>query len=274
MTLCQSCQQPLPEPRGAFCPHCGTALPPVPEAADPAGTPERPAEVPPAPLPLPETSGAPWERRAEVGFFTALVDTTLQVLSRPREFFRRMSASGGMGGPLAYAVLVGYVGLVATAVYDAIFEALLGSESLVGSGAQDFGLGPEFDRALALVEGGPGLLIQILLGPFLLAAGVFIAAGLNHLALMLLGGARRGFEATFRVVAYSKAASIVSLVPLCGPFVAIVWSAVASIVGLQVVHDTTLGKAVGAVLLPVVVACCCCAGTIGALAALVASAVP
>jgi hypothetical protein len=40
------------------------------------------------------------------------------------------------------------------------------------------------------------------------------------------------------------------------------------------VHDTTLGKAIGAVLLPVLVACCCCAGTFGVLAALMASAAP
>jgi hypothetical protein len=111
------------------------------------------------------------------------------------------------------------------------------------------------------------------LGPFIVAASVFIAAGLNHLALMLLGGARRDFEATFRVGAYSKAAAVLSLVPLCGPFVAIVWGAVATIIGLQVVHDTTLGKAIGAVLLPVAVACCCCAGAFGILGALMAAAV-
>jgi hypothetical protein len=258
MTLCPTCQQPLPEPRESFCIHCGAALPAADEAAGPP---------PPASGVAPEPQGVPWERRAEVGFFTALVDTTLQVLSKPREFFRQLAASGGLGSPLVYGVLVGYVGLVVTAVYDAIFEGLIGGHS------PDLGLGPEFDRAMALLEGGPGLLVQVLMGPFVLAAGLFLTAGLNHLGLMLLGGARRGFEATFRVAAYSRAASVVSLVPLCGPFVALAWTAVASIIGLQIVHDTTLGKAVAAVLLPAVLACCCCVGTIGVLAALMASAV-
>lgn len=264
---CPSCHQPLPDERAGFCIHCGAVLPPGADRPVPDEPAALPAPLPPVSAPIAEPRGVPWERRPEVGFFTALVDTTLQVLSKPREFFRSMPPSGGLGAPLLYAVLIGYVGLVATAVYDAIFEAVVGRET------PDLGLGPEFDRALAMVQGGPGLLAQLLVGPFALAAGVFLSAALNHLALMLLGGARRGFEATFRVGAYSKAASIVSLVPLCGPFVGIVWAAVASIIGLQVVHDTTLGKAIGAVLLPVVVACCCCGGTIGLVAALMASAV-
>jgi hypothetical protein len=219
----------------------------------------------PASGPDSEPRGVPWDRRAEIGFLTALVDTTLQVLSRPRDFFRRMAVAGGLGGPLAYAVLVGYVGLAATAVYDAIFQTLVGPQS------PDLGLGPEFERAMALLEGGPGLLAQLVLGPFLLAAALFVTAGLNHLGLTLLGGARRGFEATFRVGAYAKATSVVSLVPLCGPFVAIVWAAVASIIGLQTVHETTLGKATAAVVLPAAVACCCCVGSVGALGVLTAA---
>jgi hypothetical protein len=268
MNLCPSCQQPLSDAPERFCIHCGASLdgaaPPPPVEIVPAAEPF--ATEPSAAETVPPADGAPWDRRHEIGFFTALVDTTIQVLSRPREFYRRMAARGGLGGPLLYSVLVGYLGLVATAVYDAIFEALVGRQTT------ELGLGPELDRALTMMEGGPGLLVQVLVGPFALAAGLFITAGLNHLGLMLVKGARRDFEATFRVCAYSKGASIVSLVPLCGPFVAVVWSAVATIIGLQVVHDTTVGKAIAAVVLPIVVACCCCAGSLGVLGALMASA--
>jgi hypothetical protein len=292
MIRCPRCRQELPEPRPAFCMHCGAALPLEPARSDePASGQGEPEGLPPGPTgpeaqPPPQTpppippalppsdawrpadagDGVPWERRGQLGALTALVDTTLQVLSRPRDFFRRMSPNAGLGAPLVYGVIVGYIGLVATAVYDAIFEAMVGRETA------ELGLGPEFDRALAMVQGGPGLLVQLLIGPFVLVVGLLVITGLNHLALMMLGGARHGFEATFRVGAYARAASIVSLVPLCGPVVAIVWTAVVSIIGIQVVHETTLGKAIGAVVLPVVVACCCCAGTIGLVAMLAASA--
>jgi hypothetical protein len=248
MTVCPNCQQPVNDPNERFCIHCGAALdsdatPPEPvpaPAADSGPSVESGVDA--------EPSGVPWDRRAELGFFTALVDTTIQVLSKPRAFYQRMAVAGGLGGPLLYGVLVGYVGLLATAVYDAIFEALVGRQSM------DLGLGPEFDEALAMLEGGPGLIAQVLVGPFALAVGLLV-----------------GFEATFRVSAYSKAASVVSLVPLCGPFIAIVWSAVLTIIGLQTVHGTTLGKAIAAVLLPVVVLCCCCAGSLGLLGAMMAS---
>ena len=286
MTRCPRCQQEQPEPSAGFCIHCGAPLPlppgpseepaprpePAPSAeaapgAEAAPPPMPPALPPPAsPSPPPASEGVPWERRSELGFLTALVDTTLQVLSTPRDFFRRVSPTGGLGAPLLYAVIVGYVGLVATAVYDAIFEALVGHETA------ELGLGPEIDRALAMVQGGPGLLVQVLIGPFVLVVGLLVVSGLNHLCLMMLGGARHGFEATFRAGAYARAASIVSLVPLCGPFVAIVWTAVSSIIGIQVVHDTTLGKAIGSVVLPVLVACCCCVGGFGLLGMLIASA--
>jgi hypothetical protein len=273
MTNCPRCHQPLPEPRERFCIHCGTPLDAVPEpepgpadaaAAEDPGEPASIVLLPSASSEGPEP-GVPWDRRGEIGFFTALVDTTLQVLSKPREFYRRMAIQGGLGGPLAYGVLVGYVGLLATAVYDTIFETLVGTEAL------DLGLGPQFEQAMAMMEGGPGLLVQALLGPIALAIGVMVIAALNHLGLKLVGGASRDFEATFRVCAYSKAPGIVSLVPLCGPFVALVWTAVLSIIGLQTVHGTTLGKATTAVLLPFVVACCCCGGSLGLLAALMAS---
>src|SRR5262245_55962018 len=138
MSLCPRCQQPLPDAAVRFCIHCGApvdaapaeAAPPTePEPVEPAEAAAPSAALVPAVEPPAGEEGTPWDRRGEVGFFTGLVDTTLQVLSRPREFYRRMSVRGGVGGPLLYCVLVGYMGLLATAVYDAIFEALVGRQT-------------------------------------------------------------------------------------------------------------------------------------------------
>ena len=68
-------------------------------------------ELPP---PLPPTgrqgeAGAPWERREQLGLVPALVETTGQVLLHPADFFRRMSISGGLGAPVVYALIVGYL---------------------------------------------------------------------------------------------------------------------------------------------------------------------
>ncbi len=63
-----------------------------------------------------------------------------------------------------------------------------------------------------------------------LAAAIFVQAGLTHGVLLLLGGGRLGFEATFREVAYSEATSVLLLVPLCVSWIAIVWSLVILII--------------------------------------------
>jgi hypothetical protein len=89
--------------------------------------------------------------------------------------------------------------------------------------------------------------------------GVFIAAGILHLMLLLLSGARRDFEATFRVVSYAQATSILFLVPFCGTLVGGVWCLVLYVLGLAAVHQIGHGRATAAVLLPIALVCCCCA---------------
>src|SRR4030095_10008327 len=178
----------------------------------------------------------------------------------------RARRTGGVGGPLLYGTLLGYAGLLAGAIYDAIFQ------SIVGTHVQDFGLGGEFQRMVEMLQGGPGLLVQALVGPFVLVISLFLTAGLYHLALMLLGGARRDYEATFRVCCYAKAADVVALVPMCGSVIALGWGYVLTVIGLSIVHQVSWPKALLAVLMPIIVLCCCGAGLVGLVAALAGAA--
>jgi hypothetical protein len=271
MLLCPRCREPLTDPPEAFCPRCGAAIEGEPDLSPPRDEAPAAEATPPPTPPLPPPAeaaeapppGIPWDDRERLGFATALVDTTVQVLRSPGDFYRRMRPAGGVGSALAYAVIVAYAGFVAKAFYDWIFQMVLGR--------QELGFGPELERAIAMMQGGGGLLLQLILGPFLLAAALFVSAGLNHLALLLLGGARRGFDSTFRVCAFANAANVTALLPICGSLVAAVWIVVLTIIGLSVVHGISWQKATGAVLLPLVVFCCCCAGGIGLLAGMLAA---
>jgi hypothetical protein len=234
MPACPRCRQPLPEPPERFCPSCGAEL-----TAAPAGT--------------------PWERRGEIGLVTALTETTTQVLTRTTDFYRAMPVTGGLGSPLLYGVIVGYVGLLAAAVYGAIFQALM------GPGLLSLPHRGELDRFLPYVQGGIGIVVQVVLGPVMVAVGLFLFAAIVHLVLLLIGGAQRGFEATFRVGCYAEATALLRVVPLCGGMIATVYFIVVAIVGLSEAHGISKGKAATAILLPLVLVCCCC----GALIALV-----
>jgi hypothetical protein len=77
---------------------------------------------------------------------------------------------------------------------------------------------------------------------------------------MMLGGANRPFEATFRVNCYAYGAvAPVQAIPIVGALAAMVWGIVLVIFGLMDAHGISGGKASAAVLLPIaiisVVAC-------------------
>lgn len=286
MALCPHCQNNLPENATGQCPNCGGDLgaaapppqppappptPPVPPAAAPPPSPPGPpggGGVPPAGgAPRRPRPGIPWDDRDRIGIATALIETTKQILGAPNEFFRVMPTSGGLGSPLLYAVIIGWIGVAASAFYQALFN------SVVGSGMAALGESPEIAQAFNFAQSWGGFIFQLIFGGVLIAIGVFITSGIIHVMLLILGGAGRDFEATFRVVSFAEAPYILGLLPFCGQLIALVWWIVICIIGLVHAQRITGGKAAAAVLLPIVFICCCCfglitlvAGSIGALA--------
>jgi hypothetical protein len=263
MALCPHCHHAMPDSPAGLCPNCGgdprSASAPPPRSPGPGDTAEPPPALPPPPPPSGgggrPRPGIPWDERDRIGLVSALVETTREVLTQPTAFFRAMPVAGGVASPLLYAVIVGWIGLVASAFYQAIFR------SVVGSGLGAFGSErPEVLALLGWVEGWAGFVAQAVFGGVFVVIGVFVAAGVLHLVLLLLGGARRDFEATFRVVSFSQATSVLFLVPFCGQLVALVWTLVLYVLGLAEAHQIGRGKATAAVLLPILLVCCCCAG--------------
>lgn len=244
MALCPACQNPLPEPPSDRCPSCGAVL------------------VPPSPAP---PGATPWDQRERLGLITALVDTVRFVLGRPGEFFQRMPVTGGLGSPLLFGVLVGWLGLVAASLYQAIFR------SIVGSSLGALGDRPELTALLGFVESWAGFIAQVVFGGVFVAIGIFVSAAILHVMLLLLGGANHGFEATFRVVCFVQATSLVLILPFCGQIVQPFWSLVLAIIGLAAAHGIGHGKAAAAVLLPLLLVCCCCLGALAVFAGAFAS---
>jgi hypothetical protein len=209
----------------------------------------------------------PWEERDRLGFGNALVETTKRVLAHPVPLFRALSRPSGIGSPLLYAVIVGWIGAAASGLYSALFQ------SLVGSSMAGFGENPELAAALGLAQSWGGFLAQVIFAPVFLTIGLFIAAGIFHVMLLILGGAERDFESTFSVVGYAQAPAVLGIVPFCGSFVAAIWSLVLYIVGLSEAHGIGRGKAAAAVLLPLALVCCCCGLLIGLFASSLAALV-
>jgi hypothetical protein len=82
---------------------------------------------------------------------------------------------------------------------------------------------------------------------------LFVGAGIWHLLVMLfLRPRHEGYEATFRVAAYSTVVYLVSWIPILGWILGL-YGIYLGIVGIREVHGTTTGKAALVVLIPIAV---------------------
>ena len=185
-------------------------------------------------------AGPPWEFRGERGMLPALFETIRLFLLEPTSAFTAMGRTGGLGGPLFYYVILGSVAGMAAIFYQAVWQSV-GTAEPSGSEAM-----------LASWMSSPVIIgASIVMLPLYVIFEVFVSSLLTHGALLLVGGARRPFQATFRVVSYAGGSSyVLQLLPLIGVLAAMAGNLVLKVIGLAVVHEISRTRAAVAVILP------------------------
>jgi hypothetical protein len=178
------------------------------------------------------------------GFFNGLFKTVNQVLFSPSAFFKKMPVTGGLTDPLLYAMIVGTVGLLFLTVWRIVLHDPM----------QSF-VTPEMSAAGRGLSSNVASPLGTALMPFLLIIWLFIVSGMLHLFVMIVGGAKAGFEATFRVVSYSVSPYLLMVIPYCGVLITPLWALSLFMIGIRDAHETTGGKATAAVLFPFVLCC-------------------
>jgi len=169
------------------------------------------------------------------------------VLFSPSDFFRNMNVSGGLTDPILFALFTGMGGWMAYYFWQIILTDRFGD------------LVPLKGASGMAVLQGTGMVIAAILTPFLLIISLFVASGVMHVLLLMVRGAKNGFEATFRVIAYGTGVNILLVIPVCGAPIAAIWAVVLAIIGLKEAHGISGGKAATAVLFPFIL---CCAATL------------
>jgi len=230
------------------CVRCGREI----EVVKPPDAVEGPAAAE-APGPL-----FPWMTRGQAGHFQAALATIKGVLLSPDATFCSAPASAKESSYWSYFLIMGAVFVTLSALINFGMQA-------AGMAAQQKFLeqlnqlgGGGVGRALAMQK--VGLLGAVFMIPVQFVGviiGLVIGAALNHLVLMIFGAAQAEFEATLMVAAFVSGSTMpLWLVPGCGQLIAGIWGIVCTVIGLKVVHRTSTGKAIAAVLLPGVVCCC------------------
>lgn len=184
-------------------------------------------------------NGAPWENRSELGLWQGIYKTFKAVLFSPEIFFRSLTFKAGIVEPLAFGTLVGSIG----SMFGLFWQLLMWSGLVLTYGESIFG---QFTIGVIL------LIIMVII-PILWVAWIFVSSGITHLLLLIVRGGENGYEATLRVVSYSQATQVWSLIPFVGGTIGWIWQLVVQIIGLRYIHRTSYLRVIVAFLIPVAI---------------------
>ena len=227
----------VPTPGQIYCSFCGGRVDaakgpeeePSPEREDHRKFPE-----PGSGFTRPEDKYCPWEDQENLGFVQGIGRTIKESLFSTQDFFSRLPLGGGVLAPLLYALIIETVGTMVSALWGLALKNPLFPET---------GLSGNMTTAATLLI------------PVLVFMGIVLSALLLHVSLLIVGGAKENFEATFRVVCYSAAAELFNVIPLVGWIIALIWKLYITLIGLRTVHRITTARAAIAIFLPLIAAC-------------------
>jgi hypothetical protein len=169
------------------------------------------------------------------GFIGAFLKTTWETLFSPTRFFKKAASGEGYWAPLIYGMISGIIGFGGTILWQWFFFSQWFP-------VQKF---PGLPYSLYII-------ITIAL-PFMAAFFLLMESEVTHLCLMIVGGNKKGFQATFRVVSYSFCGYLFGIIPFIGSPIGGIYTLILTILGVREGHRISTGKAVLAVLLPVIV---------------------
>lgn len=184
--------------------------------------------------------GAPWERRTELGLWASIYWTIKESLLSPDKLFKGMLYGAGLREPLAFGLLIGSLGSMIGFFWQFLAVALAsGWVSFIPLFPAEITVGVIFLTLMAFI-------------PIFVAATLFVYAGMLHVMLRIVGGAKNGFEASFRVICYSQSAQALALVPFVGGWIGGLWQLIVQVIGLREIHETSYLRVFLAFLIPVV----------------------
>ena len=185
----------------------------------------------------------PFEQLDRYGFFHGLFLTLKLVLLSPRLFFSVMPVGNGLSKPLTFAILVSMLQTVVQYAWGV--AGLTPGVDVTGQGMQ------------AVPYDATNGLFELLLTPAFVALSLFIISGFYHAILSVLKAGNKGFEGSFRAVAYAYAPMMTGIIPMFTVefmagwmFLYAIWGLVLTGIGLKHIHKTGYSKVIPVLLLP------------------------
>ncbi len=180
----------------------------------------------------PETPGVPWEHPESFGFFGSFYHTLLRVLFRAPDFFRGMGHGAPVGRAVVFFVLMRFLEAVAIRFWS---QDLLRQVSETSPNPQAIELANQLMHDMSTP-------MFLLATPFTAVFQLFFLAALYRLMIRLAQPDKADFSVVVRVIAYSAAPCVFSIVPFVGSAVASVWCVAVSFAGCKYALGLSWGK--------------------------------
>lgn len=182
--------------------------------------------------PAPEPDGPAWEVRDSIGGLKAAANTLIELLGSPQRAFARMKPQSDWIGPYCFALFVEGLGYFANLIYTLVL-CRMNPDNLRG-----FALLLTSNDGVVFLAVFAYFFIPLFTGLVLLVNSVLI-----HFCLILAGGPRQPFQATYRVVCYSFGASAaLQFIPVLGFFATLLWNLVLLAAGISKLHGIPMGR--------------------------------
>jgi hypothetical protein len=202
--------------------------------------------------PVPPETGPrlPWEERERLGIIESLIQTIRLLVTDPANAFSRLRRDGDITSPILFGIILSWVSVLFAQIWQLV----------LGNAVRSLFRGVEGFEAFARQPGVGAIVAILVITPIFVVIGMFLFSGIYHLCLMIVGATESsptGFEGTLKVYAYSQIAGLSTVLPLVGSLVYFVWSVALLVIGYSTAHRTTTGKALIAVLIPLILCCAC-----------------
>jgi hypothetical protein len=180
----------------------------------------------------------PWPPAEDAPVVGGLVDTWRDAVFRPVRFFRALPIDLSLGATLLYYLVIGILAAALQLFWATLLPAPDGDAlgDLIGTAA------------------AASPLVDFLMSPLLLMVSLYVAAGVTHVMVLVLMPGNAGFGGTLRSYGFAYSPALFNAIPYVGPIAAFLWMTALSVIGIREVHRSTTGRAVTAVLIPLLIA--------------------
>jgi hypothetical protein len=185
----------------------------------------------------PEGQRIAWE--SGEGFLGSFLKTVKECLFSPIQFYRRVANGNEYWSPLLYGIICNIIGSGVNILWAWYFWFTFSHYLPIPPLLRDLTFSHTAFKLISL--------------PFLAAFFIFFYTAVVHVCLIIVGGNKSGFRSSFRAVSYAFSGDLLRIIPLLGSIGGWVYCLILAIIGARECHNISTGRAVLAVLLPLIV---------------------